>query len=198
MAKRIIVTGTTGVGKSTLLDELSRIAEEENIKVKIVNYGTVMNSLIEAAGYKLHRDMIRRQRLTLQRKIQLEAAEKIVEMNIDGVTVIDTHMAVRTMLGYLPGLPEQVLKTLNPNLIILIEAEPAEIDDRRRRDQDRLRIDDESDDVTSDLEWSRRMAAACSIIAGVPVKTVRNFEGQRLKAAREILNLIKEVQTEDA
>ena len=197
MPLRIIVTGTPGVGKSTVLDELSKLAEQENLKVKIVNFGTVMSSLLEAEGMKMHRDMIRRQDLNLQRRIQLEAAEKIAGMEGE-VTVIDTHLTVKTSLGYLPGLPENVLKRLEPNLIIMIEAEPTEIEERRRRDQDRMRIEGENVEVSTELEWSRRMAAACSVIAGVPVKTVKNVEGQRLKAAREILSLIMEVQGKDA
>ncbi|MEM3527024.1 MAG: adenylate kinase [Candidatus Bathyarchaeia archaeon] len=196
MPLRVIVTGTPGVGKSTVLEELSKLAMQENLKVEIVNFGTVMSRLLEAEGKKLHRDMIRRQDLNLQRRIQLEAAEKIAGMEGE-VTIVDTHVAVKTSLGYLPGLPEHVLKRLKPNLIIMIEAEPAEIEERRRRDQDRMRIENEAGEVSTDIEWSRRMAAACSVIAGVPVKTVKNFEGQRLKAAREILSLIMEVHGKD-
>ncbi|MBS7650341.1 MAG: adenylate kinase [Candidatus Bathyarchaeia archaeon] len=196
MPLRVIVTGTPGVGKSTVLEELSKLAMQENLKVEIVNFGTVMSRLLEAEGKKLHRDMIRRQDLNLQRRIQLEAAEKIAGMEGE-VTIVDTHVAVKTSLGYLPGLPEHVLKRLKPNLIIMVEAEPAEIEERRRRDQDRMRIENEAGEVSTDIEWSRRMAAACSVIAGVPVKTVKNFEGQRLKAAREILSLIMEVHGKD-
>ncbi|MBS7626897.1 adenylate kinase [Candidatus Bathyarchaeota archaeon] len=197
MPLRVVVTGTPGVGKSTVLEELSRLAEQESLRFKIVNFGTVMNSLLEAEGMKIHRDMIRRQDLNLQKRIQLEAAEKIVKMGGE-VTVIDTHLAIKTNLGYLPGLPEKVLKRLEPNLIIMIEAEPAEIEERRKRDQDRMRIENETSEVSTELEWSRRMAAACSVVAGIPVKTVKNVEGQRLKAAREILSLIMEVQGKDA
>jgi adenylate kinase len=102
-------------------------------------------------------------------------------------------MFIRTPAGTFPGLPEQVLNEFAPSLLILLEVEPEEIARRRRGDSDRVRDRQTIESVRSDLEWGRRTAAACSVVAGVPVSIVRNEQDKQKEAAREIFEIIKEV-----
>jgi len=189
----IILTGTPGVGKSSVVDELIKLAEREGIGLRVINFGTTMKRLLESAGEDIHRDNIRREGLSLQRRIQLEAAREISKMRNKEVLVVDTHMFIRTPAGALPGLPESVLKELDPSLLVLVEAAPEDIATRRGGDHDRRRDKQNLDDVKSDLELGRRIAAACSVVAGVPVQIIRNEEGQKHEAAKKILDLVKEV-----
>jgi len=189
----VIITGVAGVGKTSILNELQKLSERENVRLKVVNFGTVMKGLLDSAGKSLHRDEIRRENLAIQRRIQIEAAKEISKMRDGGVLVIDTHMFIRTPSGTFPGLPEQVLNEFDPSLLILLEVEPEEIARRRRGDSDRVRDRQTIESVRSDLEWNRRTAAACSVVAGVPVSIVRNEQDKQKEAAREIFEIIKEV-----
>ena len=72
MASIIILTGIPGVGKTTILNELRNLAKERGIKLTVLNYGTVMNELFKKYGRKISRDEIRRQQISVQKKIQEE------------------------------------------------------------------------------------------------------------------------------
>src|SRR5437016_1772225 len=137
MPGTIIVAGIPGVGKTTVLQEVEKISQEKRVPLKIVNFGSVMNQLFNQSGRELHRDHMRRQDISLQSKIQLEAARQIRKMARTNLLIVDTHMFVRTNDGLWPGTPEKVLEALGPDAIILIEAEPEEIAKRRAQDTTR-------------------------------------------------------------
>ena len=137
MKALVIVVGLPGVGKSTVLARLEEEASRQGVKIQTVNYGTVMLGLAEEAGKTVeHRDAMRRKSMGFQRELQAEAAKKIAEMasSFEGVTLLDTHMIVRTGSGYLPGLPSHVLALLKPSLIALVEAPAQDILSRRIKD----------------------------------------------------------------
>ncbi len=193
MGPTVILTGAPGVGKSSIIDELAEQAKREKIRLRVVNFGTTMLKNIEQESRELERDQIRGLSLMVQRRIQFEAAKEISKMWGDDVLVVDTHMFIRTPAGALPGLPENVLKELEPSLLILVEADPEDIARRRSGDGSRSRDQQALEDVSNDLEWSRRTAAACAVAAGVPVSIIRNEQGRQGEAARKILAMIKKV-----
>ena len=73
----IIVAGVPGVGKTTILQELEAVATERKVPLKIVNFGNVMNELFKQRGVEIHRDHMRKEDISLQAKIQEEAARMI-------------------------------------------------------------------------------------------------------------------------
>lgn len=107
--------------------------------------------------------------------------------------VVDTHMFVRTIDGLWPGTPKRVLDALQPDLIVLIEAEPEQVAKRRSIDTGREREAIELDKVRADLEWSRYMASANAVIAGIPIQIVKNAEGQQHRAAEDLLKIIEKL-----
>jgi adenylate kinase len=189
----VIITGTPGVGKTSVLNKLAKEAEKEKIALRIVNFGTTMNNLLESPGKNIHRDELRKQNLGKQKAVQLEAAKLISKMKNDYVLVVDTHMFIRTSVGAFPGLPEYVIKELDPSMLVLIEANPEDITKRREKDQTRKRDAQTFQDVEFDLEWGRKIAAACSIMTGAPVSIINNEEGLPDNAVKHILDRIKEV-----
>jgi adenylate kinase len=106
----IIITGMSGVGKTTILKEIASIADENRIKLFIYNFGTVMGSILEDKKISLKRDDIRKQKIKEQKEIQIKAAETIKKKLIKGMVIIDTHMFITTEAGLLSGLPYEVLK----------------------------------------------------------------------------------------
>jgi len=193
----VVVVGLPGVGKSTVLAKLEELAAREGLKLQTVNYGTVMMGLAEASGRKVaHRDEMRKRSMSFQRELQAEAAKKIAEMasSFEGVTLLDTHMIVRTGSGYLPGLPSHVLALLKPSLIALVEAPAQDILSRRIKDAAvRVRETPQAEEVEFEIQLSRVMAASCSAISGAPLIVVENLEGKAEEAALRLFNAIKGV-----
>ncbi len=107
--------------------------------------------------------------------------------------IVDTHMFVRTADGIWPGTPKRVLDALRPSLIVLIEAEPEEVAKRRMMDNTRERESETVEDAKTDLEWSRYMASANAVLAGIPIQIVLNHEGHQHQAAKDLLRLIEKM-----
>ena len=58
-------------------------------------------------------------------------------------------------------------------------------------DMTRQREAKEVEDVRADLEWSRYMASANAVLAGVPIQIVHNDEGDQRQAAEDLLEIIE-------
>lgn len=190
--KIIVMTGIPGSGKTTVCNELLKLAEENGLKVKVVNFGTVMVELSEEIGKGMHRDDLRKSSLEFQKRLQAEAARRIANMikEVDGHIIVDTHMSIKTPTGYLAGLPKHVLEELNPDCFVLVEAEAEEILRRRIKDETRRRDIEALEQVKEELQFSRLMAAACAVLTGSSVKIVKNPRGGQTEAAREVLKVL--------
>ena len=191
MVGTIIVAGIPGVGKTTILKELETVAQEKNVQLKIINFGNVMNELFKKSGKAIHRDHMRKEDIAMQSRIQRQAARNIARTPGRSALVVDTHMFVRTTDGIWPGTPQKVLEALDPSMIILIEADPEEIAQRRKEDSTRYRDSGTIDDARADLQWSRYMASVNAVLAGVPIQVVTNRDGQQRQTALDLLSIIQ-------
>jgi adenylate kinase len=189
----VVVTGIPGVGKTTVLNELQNLAKQNNFKLTILNFGTIMNEIMRELGRDLHRDDMRKQNIEQQKKVQELAAKEISDRAGQGTAVIDTHMFIRTSSGMWAGLPQNVLESLMPRLFVLVEAAPEQIASRRKGDAERRRDQTLAEDIAFDLEWSRATAAASAVATGAPVKVIRNDTGRQKLAAQELFDTIRGV-----
>lgn len=194
--KVIIVTGVPGVGKTTVLSELSRLAAERGIKIMIANFGDYMLQAALAEKMVQSRDELRKLPLRKQLELQGLAAKRIVreaesQLGEDGVLLVDTHALVKTPAGYWPGLPEHVVTVLKPDVIVVLEAGPEEVAARQQRDKARQRADVGGvEGVARLMEQARIAAVASSIWCASTVAIVYNREGKPEEAAGEILRII--------
>jgi len=193
LGKVLIVTGIPGTGKTTICNEVLKLAERAGKKVKVVNYGSIMVGLLQEEGKSMHRDDLRKSSLSFQRNLQIKAAQKIADIikETDGSIIVDTHMSIKTADGYWPGLPNHVLQLIKPDVFVLVEAEPEEILSRRLRDKTRRRDKVLEEEIREELLFSRLMASACSVSTGASVKIVKNSEGKQVEAAKEIIKLLE-------
>ena len=174
----VILAGIPGAGKTTVI---TKALKEKDMK--FVTYGTVMFEIAKKMGVKA-RDEIRKLPAEKQREIQKKAAEEISRM---GDVIVDTHCTIKTKKGYLPGLPYEVLKKLNPKLIILVEASEDEIIERREKDKDIRDRDVEGIEEIKEHQLMNKIAAMTyAALTGATVKIVKNNDGMLEIAAHEV------------
>lgn len=192
MNKTIVVTGIPGTGKTTVCNAVEKLAKQAGKKVNVINYGTVMVEMLQKYSKAVDRNAMRKADLKFQCELQKETAKAISGKigKLNGVTIIDTHMSIKTPEGYLPGLAYHVLQLLKPEMFVLVEAQPNEISSRRTRDATRKRDKAMEEAVKEEILFSRLMAGACAVLTGAPVKIVNNSEGKQEEAAKEILKLL--------
>lgn len=183
-----IVTGTPGVGKTTVVQEALRKMPDIGLAV----YGDVMFEIAKNLGLVQSRDEMRTkippEKYT---EIQHQAAKKIGAMK--GNVLVDTHCTVKTPEGYFPGLPEFVLRALKPKVIVLIEARPEDILKRRKKDESMRERKDfgGAEEIIEQQELNRAFAASYAMISNASVKILINEQGKAKKTAEKLCGVLK-------
>lgn len=190
---KIVVAAVPGAGKTTVL----KFVKKKLPSAKIINVGDLILE-IARKKYKIKdRDELRR-KLTLeqQRELQEKAYEKIAEM--EGKYIfIDTHLAIKTPKGYFPGLSQQTVRLIKPEMIIVLEFPPRDILERRLMDKKRKRETFSEEEIEEHQKINRQFAvtAASEIQAAVEIisfeeRQRKDFEHAKI-AAEKIVNLVK-------
>ena len=179
----IVVTGIPGVGKTTVMKKAA-----EGMDIKFVTFGTVMIDIAEEMGLVKNRDEMRKLTLEQQKNLQIKSAEKIAEM---GNVILDTHCTVKTPKGYMPGLPEWVVKKLNPTAIVIVEADAEEIYNRRANDATRSRDPDSKEQIDEHQQINRAAAMAYAALSGATVKIVFNHDNAIEDAVKQAAPVLK-------
>jgi adenylate kinase len=186
--KKVVMVGIPGVGKTTLLTKMAEIIKNHKKSVSVLSFGTLMFDIAKENGLK-DRDGLRRLPVSEQQKLQKIAAEKIAQHTED-VVIIDTHAFISSEEGYYPGLPEHVLKIIQPTNFVSVSAKPEEIYNRRMSDDTRNRDKITLANIKKELDAQSGIIASCMVISGSPVKYVLNREGKVDEAADKIINAI--------
>ena len=179
---RVVISGVAGVGKSTVLAIVSKQTHYD-----IINYGTLMFEMAREINLVKDRDELRKLSVDTQINIQKKASAAIGKM--DNV-IIDTHMAIKSPNGYLPGLPEWVLRELKVSSYFLIEAEPELIKDRRSRDHTRKRDEDTMSEIAEHQAVNRSFAISYAVYSGATVSFLNNPEGNPDYASSMIIKAL--------
>ncbi len=179
---RVIIGGIPGVGKTTVLNELTRAG------FRVENYGDVMLKIATEKGYAKSRDEMRKLPIDIQTEIQTDAAMYFSQLKD---VIIDTHFSIKTPSGYLPGLPPHVLKAINPELLVSIEADPLEIFERRKKDVQRHRDEESQSEIRMHLEVNRMFGIAYASSMGIPFMVVSNENNKSAEAANKIMEVLK-------
>ena len=179
----VVVTGIPGVGKTTVMKEAA-----EGIDIQFVTFGTVMADIAIEMNLVKDRDEMRKLTLDQQKELQIKTAEKVAKM--DNV-IVDTHCTVKTPKGYMPGLPEWVIKKLNPTAIVVVEADPEEIYNRRSKDITRNRDPDSKEKIAEHQQMNRAAAMAYATLSGATVKIVFNHDNAIEDAVKDVAPVLK-------
>jgi adenylate kinase len=179
----IVVTGIPGVGKTTVMQKAA-----EGMDIQFVTFGTVMIDIAKELGLVKDRDEMRKLTLDKQKQLQIKTAEKVGKMKN---VILDTHCTVKTPKGYMPGLPEWVLRKLNPTAIVIVEADPQEIFNRRAKDTTRNRDPDSVEKIAEHQMINRAAAMAYATLTGATVKIVFNHDNALDAAVKEAEPVIR-------
>lgn len=180
------MVGIPGVGKTSLLKRVVELLTEQNKSVSVVSFGTLMFNVAKDNGVA-DRDDLRKLPVPEQQRLQKIAAEKISAMT-ERIVIVDTHTFISSPEGYYPGLPEHVLKIINPTNFVSVSAQPEEIYSRRIKDFTRNRDKITLANVKKELDFQSGIISACAVICGAPIKYVLNSEGKIDEAANKIIN----------
>ena len=179
----IVVTGIPGVGKTTVMKRAA-----EGMDIQFATFGSVMIDLAKEANLVKDRDEMRSLSLEQQKELQIKTAEKVAQMKD---VIVDTHCTVKTPKGYMPGLPEWVIKKLNPTTIVIVEADPEEIYNRRAKDTSRNRDPDSEEKIAEHQQINRAAAMAYAALTGATVKIVFNHDDGIDEAVKEVAPVLK-------
>lgn len=179
----IVVTGIPGVGKTTVMQKAA-----EGMEIKFVTFGSVMIDIAKKLKLVKDRDEMRKLTLEQQKQLQIKTAENVCMMKN---VILDTHCTVKTPKGYMPGLPEWVLRKLNPTAIVIVEADPQEIFNRRTKDSTRNRDCDPVEKIAEHQMINRAAAMSYATLTGATVKIVFNHDNELDAAVKEAEPVIK-------
>lgn len=154
---KVVLVAVPGSGKTTIMNYVRQKLPD----VKIVNYGDVMLEISRKKFGIQHRDEMRKKiPIEEYRKIQEEAAEYIA--SLPGDVLVDTHASIKIGGGYYPGLPDRVVSKLRPDVILLVEYDPKDILERRKKDPDRFRDEESPEDIEMHQQANRYYAFAAA------------------------------------
>jgi adenylate kinase len=191
LGKVVVIAGTPGVGKTTVVDLAVNKVRNKGFDVTVSNYGTAMFEIAKEMGLVNQRDEMRSLPIEAQIKLQKIAAQEIRKKAFNNsIVVVDTHMLISTQQGYLAGLPSWVAEELRPDALILIEADPTRIVKRRQEDESRNRDDEEIEAIKLHQDLSRSTAISCGVLIGSIVKIINNPPGEPDEAAESIYNIL--------
>ncbi|WEL19712.1 adenylate kinase [Candidatus Nanohalococcus occultus] len=183
-----IVTGLSGVGKGTVLEEAMLLADKD---YELINYGDRMLEIAKERELVESRDEMKKIGTETYREIQKEAAESIFEDAEEKDVIVDTHAAIYTPHGYIPGLPKWSIEKLEPSKIIMIDADSEAIWNRVKDDEGRSREHESIEHITEYRRIAREMAASGCVLTGAYLKVLENADGQAEKAAEELVKTLR-------
>ncbi len=189
----VIVTGIPGVGKTTVINSAMELVKEKHGEdVLLLNFGTEMFAVASAQGTVKNRDELRKLSTAIQRDIQRKAGELIAQKAKSVRVIVDTHTLIQTNNGYLIGLPEWVVRAIQPKTVVLVEADPENIAKRRSSDETRTRDVQIIDEVKTHQEMCRAAAVTVGTITGATVRIIKNRQGKVEEAAEALAGALME------
>ena len=184
--KLVVLTGIPGSGSTTLLGMAL-----EKVDYVHLNYGDIMTEIAIEEKIVDDRDSLRKLPADVQKEIQAKAAKRIKERSESENVIVDTHCTINTPAGYLPGLPIWVLEQLQPDLFILVEADPDEIIYRRLNDASRTRDVQKAKDIKLHQEMNRAASMAYATLTGATVKILDNHDNHITHTVSKLINALE-------
>ncbi len=183
-----VFVGLSGVGKGTVLEEAMLLADND---YKIINYGDRMLEIAKDEELVDSRDEIKKLSPEDNKRVQREAAESIFEDSEEEDVIVETHAAIQTPFGYIPGLPKWSIEEMNPEKIIMLQADPKEIYSRTKEDDSREREHEEVEQINEYQSVAREMASTGAVLTGAYLTVIENPDKGVEQAAEELVEVLR-------
>jgi adenylate kinase len=181
---KIIVTGTPGSGKTTILSKIK--------SVKIFNLADEMLKLSADKGV-VNRDKLRYMSYLDIADIRKAVIETVFNPDQEDA-IIDTHITVKKGTRYVPGFTTQDLDVFRGvGGFVYIDSHANDIMFRRLTDKTRIREDEPEEEIHEQRRINMSLAAYYSAHLNVPLYVIKNRQNQVDRAAAELEVAIKEV-----
>ena len=184
--KLVVLTGIPGSGSTTVLNKAL-----EEVDYVHLNYGDIMTELAIEKEIVDNRDALRKLPAETQKEIQAKAAKRIKERSEKDNVIVDTHCTINTPAGFLPGLPIWVLEELQPDLFVMVEANPDEIIYRRMNDDTRSRDVEKASNIQLHQEMNRAASMAYATLTGATVKIIYNHDNHLPQTISKLVDVLK-------
>jgi adenylate kinase len=165
-----VVAGVPGVGLSTLVEHVRPELDDE---FELINFGDVMLEQAAVADLATSRSELGDLSQRETRRLQRRAGEFVADRAESRRVLLTTHLVVETAVGFLPGLPDAVLEDVAPDRLVIVEAEPSLIDERRSA-ADREYGDASVRAVEFEQDLNRTAAFEYAVSADAPISLVEN------------------------
>jgi Archaeal adenylate kinase len=175
-----LVAGVTGVGLTSVCQAVRGKLDGD---YKLLNFGDIMLEQAATSGITTDRSELATLTQTQTRRLQRRAGEFVADAAAESDVILSTHLAVETDVGYIQGLPDEVLQDVSPTAFILVEADPETILSRRGESQDSERK------VAFEQQLNRSAALQYAREQSVPVQFLENEGSIEDAAERMATNL---------
>ena len=183
-----IIVGLSGVGKGTVLEQAMNLSDRD---YELINYGDKMVEIAKDENLVENRDELKKLDPEENKRVQRLAGEAIVEESDEKDVIVETHAAIQTPYGYIPGLPEWSVKALDPAKIIMLDANAEEIYERTMEDESRDREHDKVEEIREYQNVAREMAATGAVLTGSYLTIIQNHDNQVEKSAEELVKVLR-------
>lgn len=185
--RTVLVTGVQGVGKSTV----NRLAAQI-LGLEGWDYADLMMQV--APGIR-HKDDLQYLAWDDRDQIYRRVEELLAELfwpgdGTDACVLLENHLSILDEDG-IHTFPHEDARRYNPVGLVVVEASPEEVLERRRADRHRNRYIGSFAEVTEQQQINRREAALVGELVGVPITTVINNE--RTQAAQQLAEWVSAV-----
>jgi adenylate kinase len=183
-----VISGVPGVGAS----EICRLARQHlGERYTLLNFGDVM--LEEAINQGLVSERADLGTLSRRaiRRLQRRAGEFVASTARTNAVLVNTHFAVATAHGFLPGLRAEVLADIDPTRLVLVEADAETIADRRQTVDYREYREQGVRAIDLHQDLNRTAAMHHALETGCPVRLVEN-ETAPDEAAETLTRIVTE------
>ena len=190
MNRIVIITGSPGVGKSTLIKSLT-----ENGKYKILNVGDVMLDLAIKEGAVKGRDELRFLKDDEIRRLQDKTFIDIAHM--EGNIILDTHASVESNGRFVPGVPLETMRIIRRNVraMIYIDALTTEIIERATGDKHRLRNTDRAF-IDAQRRINLSILSMYSAYLNIPLYIIFNRQDELAESIKSLKEHLEQIFSE--
>jgi adenylate kinase len=180
-----LVSGVPGVGLSSICTQARRQVSEA---YELINFGDVMLEQAAMQDLATSRDELSSLSRRETRRLQRRAGEYVADRAEAADVILATHLAAEIDIGYILGLPSDVLRDVNPDMFLLVEATPETIIARREEaERDYGDASPHAMEFEQDLNRSAGVEYAAEVDA--PIQLVEN-EDDIDGAAEELVEIL--------